>query len=173
MFELNNLPKTLDLCYKGENEVTKYQFDFTDWVETYGAGTFVIRHKRPTDANAYVVPSVTINENIATWEVTETDTAINGYGVAELWFLVGDKKKASKLIATYVSDSLAETGEVPEPIEDWLDQFTELKEEAETARDDAESYAEAAEQSAQAAYDVFSFIDDGNGNITIERANNG
>lgn len=194
MWTVDELPNTLELLYRGENEVTQFQFDFSVWTEKYGSGTFTIRHKRPKDDNAYVVPTVTVEENVATWTVTETDTAVNGYGMAELWYAVDDKKKASELIATVTHDSLAETGEAPEPMQDWLDQFSTMVSDAQQAVTDAQAqvtlaadqvtlaqsevakakgYADDAEQSAQDAYNVFSFVDDGDGNVTIERAQHG
>ena len=170
MYLVTNLPDTLYLDYRGENEVLTYDFDFSAWVNEYGNGTLTIRHKRVTDAHAYVVPSVTIEGNVATWTVTNTDNAVKGYGIAELWYMVGDKKKASALISTVVLESLAETGAVPDPEQDWLDQVTELKDDAEQARDDAEDFAQDAYDSAQDAANVFTFSDpDDDGNVIITR----
>lgn len=165
MFTVNSLPDGLVLDHQSEDNVLAFQFDFSDWVTEFGAGSFFIKHQRAGDENPYVVPTVEIAENIAKWTVSDTDTAVNGIGEAELNYVGEDFHKKSDRFNTFVSMALGPHGSIPDPEQDWLDQLTDLRDEAVQAAADAQEYAEQAAQVLQ-----FSYSD---GRLTIRRATNG
>lgn len=165
MYTVNNLPDSICLDHQSEDHVLAFQFDFNEWADEYGTGSFFIKHQRAGDANPYVVPTVSIEGNTATWTVSDTDTAVNGIGEAELNYVGEDFHKKSDRFNTFVSMALGPHGSIPDPEQDWLDQLAGLRDEAVQAAEAAEGYAEQASQ-------AFEFIYD-DGRLTIRRATNG
>lgn len=168
----------------GENIVTEIQFDFSKWVEAYGAGgDFYLTARQPQSDVSYPIV-VTVDENIATWTITNSDLLITGFGKVEAWYRIGDAVKASAIFDTWIGESLDGSGEVPSPYESWLQEVEQLKEDAEAARDEAADSADDAEDQANAARGYAEavqeavinalehnllFLDDNNdGNIRIE-----
>lgn len=105
-----------------ENEVTAVAFDFSDWVATYGSGTLSLSVQRKGDAMPYPV-TMTVSGNVATWEISETDTARKGTGKAQLTYTVGDHVKKSVIYKFTVYESLGVDGEYPAPGETWVDEM--------------------------------------------------
>lgn len=162
---ISQIPCALNLVHQSEDNVTKFEFDFSEWVSKYGNGSFFIKHQRAGDANPYVVPTVSVEGNTATWTISDTDTAVNGIGEAELNYVGEDFHKKSDRFNTFVSMALGPHGSIPDPEQDWLDQLTELRDESVQAAEAAEGYAEQASR-------AFEFIYD-DGRLTIRRATNG
>ena len=172
MYYVENMPETLDLSYRVENKVIILDFNFQKWVDDYGEdGSIQIRHKRNGDEYAYIVASVSVSDNVIHWTVSDTDNAVQGFGEAELWYLVDDVKKASAVCNTEVKYSLAETGTIPDPMQDWLDQFNDIKEEVQHDAQDASDSAGVAVAAAQTAksylQNALVCTDDGEGNVTM------
>lgn len=167
MFTVDNLPAVLNCSIEGENNILQYVFDFSAWVEEYGEGTFFIKALRPTETEPYSVPSVTIQDNIAVWTVSNIDTAIDGIGAIELNYSSETFHKKSPIIKTYIKNALPTDGSVPSAYTDWLEQITELAESAEQSAKDAAESAEAAAQY------IINFTDNNaDGNVVIYLGNN-
>lgn len=162
IFEVNNLPKSLDLSRERENHIVQYSFDFSAWVEQYGEGIFFIKALRPKEETPYIVPDIMFEGNIATWTVTNSDSGINGIGAIELNYTNDTYHKKSSIIKTVITNALDDDGEVPDTYEDWLAHLAEL----------ANSTYENANSAAQSAIEAQEYrvkFDDENqdGNIEI------
>ena len=99
-----------------------FEYDFTDWVEAYGAGSVGWTIKRPTDASAYLLPHDE-DGNVTSITITETELQYAGHGKLEV-FYVNDgetQKRISVSFTTVVFDSMMDIGEVPEPWEAYVD----------------------------------------------------
>ena len=140
-YSVDNLPRKIVYNHGGENLVTEYAFDFSPWVEAWGDGAFFIKVERP-DGEVYVAAGVQIEGNIATWTITNVETAIPGTGRCELNFTVDETHKKSAVIPTYCSQPLPYEGEVPSAYEDWMVEIGELAHEAQTAADSAQDALE-------------------------------
>lgn len=169
---VSQLPCALNLVHQNEDNVTKFEFDFSEWVSKYGNGSFFIKHQRYGDTEPYVVEDVVIEDNIATWTVNDVDTAVNGVGEAELNFVGEDFHKKSDRFSTITDKALDSSGEVPEPTEDWLVRMAEIRDEAVEAADNAELSAQDAEDAAERAAEALIF-EYSNGRLTIRRNTNG
>lgn len=135
----------------GENDVTEVQFDFSKWVEEYGEnGTFYLTARLP-GATASYPAEVTVDGNVATWTVKNSDLAVKGYGQVEAWYSIDEKVKASAIYGTYIGESLDESGEIPDPYESWMEEIIALKDQTITAAGDANEAAAEAEGYKQAA----------------------
>lgn len=111
---------TLYLGHSGENLATRVVFDFSSWLEKYGDGTIQLLAQRSGDNTPY--PAVVTTEGTkACWDLTSSDTAMPGHGKAEFQYYIGDILAKSTVFSTFVSKSLEEPGEAPEPYQSWID----------------------------------------------------
>lgn len=155
-----------------ENDAEVIRFDVSDWPELYGAGgSFVLAHQRPNEAQPYVCAASVAADGWLEWIVKDTDVQITGKGEAQLTYVINSVVAKSVIFTTRISRSLGQTGELPEPYENKIDELIEAAanitteaNRAETARTDAETAqgkaedaqaaAEAAQQKAEEAEDA-------------------
>ena len=130
--------------YKGENKARCLIFDLTECVETFGDGGFVISFIRQGDDLPYLVTDTDRLDNHAIWIITDTDTAVDGYGMVQLQYIVDDVVCKSALYRTVTFDSNSITGDVPDPYEDLLAQIAAYAAQAEGAATTATAAAQAA-----------------------------
>lgn len=123
--------------YKGENHARCLIFDLTDCIEEFGDGGFAISFMRHGDAQPYIVTDTDSLETTAIWEINATDTAVEGYGMVQLQYIVGETVCKTAMYRTITFDSNESAGDVPDPYENLLDQIA--------------AYAVAAQASANAA----------------------
>lgn len=133
-----------------EKEVTQIQFDVSEWVRTYGPGTLALSVQRRWDRNPYPVPIAIVN-GIATWTISDTDTAQDGHVRAQLTYMVGTKRKKSKIYLLNVKASLPENGQAPDGYTTWLETLQELTSQVAANAVSASTNATSAAQSAAAA----------------------
>ena len=150
--------KTLFIGRRGENEVTEVVFDFSEWQEQFGAGVIDLYVKRSVDFDAYPVV-LSIDGTVATWIVTDADTAVVGSGKIEFVYTVDQKVAKSAIFPFYVGEDIGQaSSEPPDPYESWIETLTELGTEtqanaqaaAQSASDAADSAASASESAGQA-----------------------
>ena len=163
VFTISDLPKSLNLSIEGENKIIQYSFDFSEWFNMYGEGTFFIKAQRPTEDTPYFVADIVIENHIATWTVTYTDTGINGIGAIELNYVGENFHRKSPIIKTVITNALNQEGEVPDAYEDWMAHLAEL---AETTTENASSAAQSATQAQE--YRVKFQDENTDGNIEIQ-----
>jgi len=130
--------------YKGENKARCLIFDLTDCVETFGDGGFVISFIRQGDDLPYLVTDTDRLDNNAIWIITDTDTAVDGYGMVQMQYIVDDVVCKSALYRTVTFDSNSITGDVPDPYEDLLAQIAAYAAQAEGAATTATAAAQTA-----------------------------
>jgi len=150
--------KTLFIGRRGENEVTEVVFDFTEWQEQFGTGVIDLFVKRSEDFDAYPVV-LSVDGTVATWIVTDADTAVVGSGKIEFVYTVNEKVAKSAIFPFYVGEDIGQaSSEPPDPYESWIETLTELGTEtqanaqaaAQSASDAADSAASASESAGQA-----------------------
>ena len=126
-----------------EHGVRQVWFDLSYLIENFGEGTATLVHQRNQDLAPYIVTTEQTNTNLM-WTIDETDTAYEGFGRAEIRWVVDDDLAKTVIYKTNVQKSLTAQTEVPEPLESWYDQMLEQI-------GDSQGYAEQAAQSAQDA----------------------
>ena len=184
---------TINLGRQGENDITEIVFDYSGLVEEYGEGTLscIVQRKKTDDPYPTIL---TVDNHMATWSVSSTDTAYAGTGKIQLSYMVDEQIKKSIIYKTKVEPSILPTSEEPpEPIKNYLDQMVEIgtqvhtdaesvsglvdeiSETAETAETNITQTATTAvstinakeEQVLQDLSALITFSDDGDGNISI------
>lgn len=133
----------IPLGRQGENLAETVQFDVSGWAELYGAGAFMLLHQRCSDPAPYECP-ITVEDETVNWAVRNADTALVGYGKAELIYAVNGAVAKSVIYQTNTLKSLDGSAEFPDPYDDWLRQ---MHEDAEYVRDHIEEALECAEES--------------------------
>jgi hypothetical protein len=157
----NIFPKVIRIGYEGENVVTQIDFNLKKWIAEYGLGGVTLLVLRHGDANAYPV-ALMIEDGIASWVITKTDTAKVGRGAIQLKYVVGEKIKKSPIFDVSCLDALDDSDTVPDPYDSWLATLTDLSTmvtakvaeslvNADIAQMAANISAQAASQSAQSA----------------------
>ena len=133
----------LPLGRQMEHGVRQVWFDLSYLIENFGEGTATLVHQRNQDLAPYIVSTEQTNTNLM-WTIDETDTAYEGFGRAEIRWVVDDDLAKTVIYKTNVMKSLTAQTEIPEPLESWYDQMLEQI-------GDSQGYAEQAAQSAQDA----------------------
>lgn len=139
LIDIDSLPTTIIIGRQTETGVKEFAFDCRSWVENWPGMTINVLVVRPGESQAY--PAVIRNDQgIVIWEVNLVDTAVAGYGYAELIGIVNGKKKISRTIRTRImpikSDSVTEPPEAAKP---WVDEVLAAAKRAEDAADRAEN----------------------------------
>ena len=146
------MPEHFPLGRQGENRVRQIVFDVRPWLAKYGEGVVSLIAQRSGDAAPYPV-AITVENGLAAWLVSNADTAMAGYGHAELRLTVGNAVKKSKIYTFDVQEALGPaSAHPPQPYQGWVDEVLQAGAQAQTA-------AESAEQSASAAAESESIVE--------------
>lgn len=157
--EVNKL-NDVNIGYVGENGIKSVPFAFSEWVEEVGeGGSISLLVKRSMDSIAYPV-ILAVEGYVATWNITSTDTAYNGCGIAQLTYAVDEKRKKSAIFGFQVNNSIADSSTPPNPYESWLETLTDLA--AET-QENAESASRSASDASGFANDASGYADNASG----------
>lgn len=145
-YRLEDLCKaTIKLGFVGENEHTRIiidsKFVFDQYPNALAALTV-----QPPEGEAY--PAVVVREgNMVQWDIYDSDLVYDGRGEGQLAFSENGKAVRSFVFTTVIDRSIVPTGEVPEPLDNFLtragealtaipqtiqDTFGEISAEAET-----------------------------------------
>lgn len=113
--------RPIRLGHAGENEAVRVAFALDFFQREFPGGSATMLMQRSRDAEAYPVP-LTVEGASAYWLVSDTDTAMPGYGRAELQWRVGDVLVKSSIYDVVVAPSLP-AGDTPpdEPSKRWFD----------------------------------------------------
>ncbi len=159
-----------------EHGVRQVWFDLSYLIENFGEGTATLVHQRNQDLAPYIVTTEQTNTNLM-WTIDETDTAYEGFGRAEIRWVVDDDLAKTVIYKTNVQKSLTAQTEVPEPLESWYEALLEqigdnqgYAEQAAQSATNAFNSADRAEQAASAiesASVVLTASDSGSGVVTI------
>lgn len=108
--------------YEGQSNARYEDIDISELLELWPDCTPSLIHKRSTDEASY--PVVTeLNGNILRWTFSLADTAIKGYGKAQIIMTNSDGTVVGKsqLIKTYTNRSLETGAAIPEAASVWVD----------------------------------------------------
>lgn len=143
--------KTVSFGRKGENLARRIMFDMSALIAEFGAGSFEWVIRRPHESTVYIAVNKEQDGSTAILNLTATETAISGYGGLELRYYVDDVIVKTIVWRTSIAASLG-GGDVPDPIEDYIDQMREIAQEASESADAAgDSATQAAVSAANAA----------------------
>lgn len=146
-----------------EHGVRQVWFDLSYLIENFGEGTATLVHQRNQDLAPYIVSTEQTSTNLM-WTIDDTDTAYEGFGRAEIRWVVDDDLAKTVIYKTNVMKSLTAQTEVPEPLESWYDQMIEQI-------GDSQGYAEQAAQSAQSASQSAQDAESAAGTAAVDAAN--
>jgi len=127
----------------GENECTQILFDISGWLEEYPSAAIGLYNLRPGDTESYPVGALTTSDGSAVWTVKSSDLSAVGKGRCELVAIEDNVIVKSAIYTTQVAEALDGSGEVPEPWEDWKEEFIEIKDDVEAAASAAQDASEA------------------------------
>ena len=105
---------------QGENEARQIVFDLTWLIDTFGAGTAVLVHQRSKDGAPYIINAAQSNDKL-TWTVSNTDTAYDGWGQAELRWTVNSALAKTLIYKTITIRSITAATDIPDPYQSWYD----------------------------------------------------
>lgn len=117
--------KPIRIGYEGENVVTQIDFNLRTWIAEYGLGGVTLLVLRHGDSDAYPVPLI-IKDGIASWSITNIDTAKVGRGAIQLVYTAGEKIKKSPILDVICLNALDDSDTVPDPYDSWLATLTDL-----------------------------------------------
>ncbi len=134
----------IDLGHRGENLARQVVFDLTEWLEAYGNGTALLVAQLPNAPTPY--PCSVVREGDALlWRLSASDTSVAGKGRCELSYYVGEQLVKSAVFQTYIAESLAPAGAVPEPQESWFEEILTVSADALAAKEAIENMSVSAE----------------------------
>lgn len=161
----------INLGVQEDNLVQNVVFKITKWIEDYGEGVAYIYARRHNDENEYPIAlEMDLENETATWVITQTDTAQKGKGYARLVYVVDedddndyleDPRKQRTFRTTVQPNFGTYSLEQPDGYETWLEVlggYTARIEQAlidaltaQTASELAQSLAEIAQAASEAA----------------------
>lgn len=130
----------LNLGFVGENEHRTFNFDCKKMFGEYPSASVSLAVQPP--AGDCYPATVERNGDLVSWTVTDSDMIEEGCGEIQLTFMVGEVVAKTCIGRTKVERSLGATGDIPTPIENWIEQAEEVISEAEAATAAAEGAAE-------------------------------
>lgn len=125
--------KTVPIGREGENEYTVVSIDCAEVYEEYPAAVASMKVQNPNKVIYPVVIERSGNDII--WTVKASDLTVKGDGRFQLTFTEGTVIHKTVIGRTLILKSLVGDGPVPEAVEDWIDEATELMEDMEEKRD--------------------------------------
>ncbi len=164
--------KILPLGRQGEENARQIWFDLTWLIDNFGEGVAELNHQRSEDGTSYPVNNITRESNILIWNIEPTDTEFDGFGKAEINWIVDNTDTVAKTVIyrTNVLESLAPGREVPDPYKSWYDALLVKIGDSQGYAEQAAQSAESAARSAQALSGMtvsLGAIDGGDGVVTI------
>lgn len=95
----------IPLGIKGESGVNSFKFGYGDFVEDYGDGILTIYHRRPGDTQPQTC-TITTENNVATWDITNTDTEYAGMGRIQIVYTAMGVTKKTMTGITLIEPSI-------------------------------------------------------------------
>ena len=150
----------IDLGHRGENSARCVVFDISDWIKTYGQGTAQLAAQLPSSSVPYPC-AVTADGEKLIWQITSADTSVAGKGKCELSYYIGEQLVKSCVYQTYISESLAKVGNVPEAQKAWVDEVLAAASRAVAAQNANESMTVSAKTADDSDASVSKSLKDG------------
>ena len=124
---------TIPIGFVGENLHTQVRIDCVKLFEEYPNAVPTLTVNPPMGDTYPAI--VTRDGDYVIWEVEDSDLIYNGNGEIQLTFSVDEVVAKSYISRIRIEKSLVPTGEVPTPIENWIDEANEILAEAEKWED--------------------------------------
>lgn len=136
---------------QGESGTQVVQIDVSGWENDNMEGAaYALAVIRPGESVAYL-PEVETADGLITWPITAADTAIHGYGFAEVRAVLGEKVRKSPIFRTRIEGSLEGSENAPVAPPDWVQQVIDSANVADGARAAAQEAINAANTATQKA----------------------
>lgn len=136
---LKNRPTELGRV--GENEHRRVKFPIAEFASMYPGASYTLCNRTPGTNVAYPVADITTDAEWLYWIVKSSDLTRAGTGECELIVSVDGVVAKSVIYLTHVDRALGDSGTAPAPWDAWQEAFTDLKDDAEQAAQDAEEAA--------------------------------
>ena len=104
----------LPLGRLGENEVTQFVFDVSDWLEEYPGGSIGLANSLPHARNGYACSIEREGDGKYSWTITSAELTTEGKGRCELILIKDSKVKKGKVYKTLVGEALDPDADPPE-----------------------------------------------------------
>ena len=134
-----------DLGRMGENLATRVIFDVSEWLADWPGAALSVIMNRPEDTESYPVSgaNLELDGNWLYWTITSAETAQRGRAMFELEAVENEVVVKSQMYSGMILDALDGSGDAPEPIEAWREEFIRLERQAQQAAQDAEDARDA------------------------------
>lgn len=110
----------IPLGFVGENQHTRILFDAKKVFDDYPAAVPSMTVQPPQGAS---YPAVVVRDgDIVTWDVSDSDLIHAGTGELQLAFIEDEVKVRTFIARTRIDRSIVPTGEIPEPLDDFLEE---------------------------------------------------
>ena len=122
----------------GSREVA---WDVSPWTSKLGSdGVFALLVTRPRDTDSPYNAQVSFDAstNLATWAVTDVDTALKGWGRAELHYYVDGALVKSQTFVTIIEKAMFAGSTAPSAAEGWVERMEQAALDAQAAAETAE-----------------------------------
>lgn len=108
---------------QGENAARPIRVYLSEWLLAYPAGTVQLLILRPGEDVPYEPADTALSGGVFEWTPTSADTALSGYGKAELRLTEGGVIVKSEVAQTYTEPCLEGTAseDPPESLKTWID----------------------------------------------------
>ena len=124
---LCDLPKSvIPIGFVDENLHTRVMIDCKKMFDEYPSAVATLAVNPPVGSTYPAV--VTRDGDFVIWDVTAIDAASDGNGEIQLTFTTGETVAKSYIGRIRVTRSLAANGEVPDPVQNWIDRANEILE---------------------------------------------
>lgn len=121
----------IPLGFVGENEHTVVQFDAKQAFDQYPTATPSLTVKNPSGEK---YPAVVVRDgDMVIWTISDSDLIVPGRGEFQLQFKEGDTVMRSYVGETRIEHSIMPTGDVPTPVQNWIDAAEDVLEEVDEA----------------------------------------
>lgn len=125
----------------GENLARTVEIDVSEYLVEYPGAVVTLLHRRHGESGIYPV-AAELRDGCLVWQPTSADTAIVGYGEAEVRVTVNEVLAKSKILYTVVDKSLTgQETDAPEPGMDWVNKITNAIDNVKNMKAEAESVA--------------------------------
>ena len=183
IWDVNNLDNAvISIGWSGENKVKEILFNYSAWAKMFGPGILTLDISRPVNPMPYPI-TLQVDGDIATWQVSDSDTQYEGRGNAQLRYTVGEQVKKSAKFFIKINGSIRTSSEAPDPYQDWIEQVIDATQHypkivngywyiwdvisEEWATTNQKAQGEQGEKGDTGA--SVTFLDDGDGNIVITK----
>lgn len=121
MYNINDLPKSVELGRQGENKINNIVVDCSEWLTEYPGAILAATFIPPGKLSPVPLP-VVINGMEMTIIITRNATRYDGQGSIVIQMIgPNDEEKRSDIIYAYIEKGHGPAdGEAPEPVQDWL-----------------------------------------------------